>query len=43
MGLQGPEIILFVREQQEISREERRTQREEAREDARASSSSKRT
>ena len=30
MGLQGPEIIAFVREQQEIGREECRMQREDA-------------
>ena len=30
MGLQGPEILAFVREQQEIAREERRIQREDA-------------
>ena len=30
MGLQGPEIIAFVREQQDIAREERRMQREDA-------------
>ena len=30
MGLQGPEIIAFVREQQDIAREEHRMQREDA-------------
>ena len=37
MGLQGPEIIEFVREQEDIAREERRMQRADApaqREDA---------
>ena len=37
MGVQGPEIIAFVREQQDIAREERRMQRGDAqaqREDA---------
>ena len=38
-GLQGPEIIAFVREQQDVAKKERRMQREDAqaqREDAQA-------
>ena len=34
MGLQGQEAVVFVREQQEIGREERRLQREHQREEA---------
>ena len=36
MGLQGPEIVAFIREQQEIGREERKAQREEAQAQAQA-------